>query len=263
MYPELFTIPGTQIVVTSFGVMLATGFIVAYRLTAARMKEVGLDPEIASSLLLWIMIGGVLGSKLYFAFDNWLRGMGDLDVLLLSRGGITWYGGLIGGILAGSIGSRVHNLSIKQIMDCAAVATAIGQSLGRVGCFLVGDDYGKPTDVAWGMSFPQGQPPTGSYPDGSPIQVHPTQVYEIMWLLPVAFVLYTRRNKSPFLFGEYLAANGLGRIVIEHWRINPRVALGMTEPQWIGVALMVSGVLGWLYYYQKSARADPSPSKTV
>ena len=81
--------------------------------------------------------------------------------------------------------------------------------------------------------------------------MHPTQLYEVMWLLPVAGLLWLRRKKSPFVFGEYLVANGAGRIVIEHWRVNPEVALGLTEPQWIGIALIVAGVGGWLYYLRQ------------
>jgi prolipoprotein diacylglyceryltransferase len=70
-----------------------------------------------------------------------------------------------------------------------------------------------------------------------------------MWLMPVAAFLWWRRKTSPFVFGEYLIANGAGRIVIEQWRVNPEVALRLTEPQWIGVGLIVAGLLGWLYFY--------------
>jgi phosphatidylglycerol---prolipoprotein diacylglyceryl transferase len=137
---------------------------------------------------------------------------------------------------------------VKIFADCAAVAAAIGQAIGRVGCFLVGDDYGRVTDVAWGVRFPDGAPPID-------VPVHPTQLYEVAWLLVVAAVLWRRRKVSPFLFGEYVAFNGLGRIVIENWRVNPTVALGMTEPQWIGVALIVIGVGGW-FYFSTRARAE-------
>ncbi|MDP7571656.1 MAG: prolipoprotein diacylglyceryl transferase, partial [Myxococcota bacterium] len=160
---------------------------------------------------------------------------------LFSRGGITFYGGLIGAILVGAWGCRRHGVPVKIFMDCCAVSTAVGQAMGRVGCFLVGDDYGKVTDVPWGVAFPQGMPPTNDL-------VHPTQLYEMAWLLPVAGLLWSRRWRSPFLFGEYAALNGLGRLVIENWRVNPKLALGMTEPQWIGIGLIVFGVGGWFYY---------------
>ena len=96
------------------------------------------------------------------------------------------------------------------------------------------------------MSFPRGAPPTHD-------PVHPTQLYEIAWLLPVAALLWKRRRESPFLFGEYVAFNGLGRLVIENWRVNPKVALGLTEPQLIGLGLIALGVGGWVYFQRRRA----------
>jgi prolipoprotein diacylglyceryltransferase len=69
----------------------------------------------------------------------------------------------------------------------------------------------------------------------------------MVWLLAVAGFLWARRRRSPMLFGEYLAANGLGRFVIELWRTNPVAALGLTQPQWIGAALVLLGAAGWLH----------------
>jgi prolipoprotein diacylglyceryltransferase len=85
------------------------------------------------------------------------------------------------------------------------------------------------------------------------VRVHPTQIYEILWLLPVAFVLWKRRDSSPFLFGEYLVANGLGRLAIETLRVNPRVLAGLTEPQIVGIALIVGGSASWLYFRTRAA----------
>jgi phosphatidylglycerol:prolipoprotein diacylglycerol transferase len=244
MYPELFRIG--DFAISTFGLMMAIAFLVGTWITARRMEEEGLDPDAATTLLIWVMLGGIAGSKLYFAVDVSLRTGAPFTSLLFSRDGITWYGGLIAATVAGAIGCRVHGIPIKTFADCTAVAGAVGQALGRVGCFLVGDDYGRPTDLPWGVEFPRGSPPTRDGP------VHPTQIYEILWLLPVAGLLWVRRRRSPFLFGEYLALNGIGRIVIEHWRVNPQVALGLTEPQWIGVGLIVLGGGGWLYFNRRS-----------
>jgi phosphatidylglycerol:prolipoprotein diacylglycerol transferase len=120
-----------------------------------------------------------------------------------------------------------------------------------VGCFLVGDDYGQRSDLPWAVSFPQGAPPTVDPATGEAFTVHPTQIYEILWLMPVAAVLWHRRKKSPFLFGEYIAANGLGRIFIEMLRVNPKVAFGLTEPQIVGMALVVLGTGSWLYFHRQ------------
>lgn len=245
MYPELFTIPGTNFPISSFGAMLSLAFLTGGWIASRRMQEEGLDPELAWTLLLYVMVGGIGGSKLYFAIDMWLREGGPFTAYLFSRGGITWYGGLIGAVLLGAWGSRRYGIPVKLFADCCAVPSAVGQAMGRIGCFLVGDDYGKVTDVPWAVAFPEGMPATYD-------PVHPTQLYEMVWLLPVAGLLWSRRRSSPFLFGEYVALNGLGRLVIENWRVNPRLALGLTEPQWIGIALIVAGIGGWIHYRRQA-----------
>ena len=246
MYPELFTIPGTGYTISTFGVMMASGFLVGYWITRMRMVEENLDPETAPNILIWIMLGGVFGSKLYFAIDVSLREGCPFFDLLFARAGITWYGGLMGGALAGVLACYYYGVNIRGFANSVAPGLAVGQALGRVGCFLVGDDYGRVTDVPWAVSFPEGAPPTLEL-------VHPTQLYEVAWLLPVAAFLWWRRKKSPFLLGEYLALNGAGRIVIENWRVNQEVALGLTEPQWIGLGLIVTGLGLWFHYRQKNA----------
>ena len=242
MYPELFSIG--DFTISTFGLMMALAFLTGGWITSIRMREEGLDPEHAWSLLVYVMLGGVAGSKLYFAVDVHLRTGIPFTDLLFAREGITWYGGLVVATLVGAFWCRRNGLSIKQVMDCTAVAGAVGQSIGRVGCFLVGDDYGRVTDVPWAVTFPRGAPPTFD-------PVHPTQIYEILWLLPVAGFLWLRRHRSPFLFGEYIALNGFGRIFVETLRVNPVVALGFTEPQFVGMGLIVLGVGGWLYFYRR------------
>lgn len=249
MYPELYRFPGTGIAISTFGVMMAIAFLVGYWITVKRMREEHLDPTPAPNILLWIMLGGVGGSKLYFAIDVSLREGYPFFDLLFARAGITWYGGLMGGALAGVLACRKFGVGLRPFSASVAPALAVGQALGRVGCFLVGDDYGKVSEVPWAVAFPQGAPPTLD-------RVHPTQLYEVAWLLPVAGFLWWRRTRSPFLFGEYLALNGIGRIVIEHWRVNDKVLLGLTEPQLIGVALVVIGVSLWLYFHRADRAAD-------
>jgi phosphatidylglycerol---prolipoprotein diacylglyceryl transferase len=245
MYPVLFRIGDFPI--STFGLMMATAFLVGSWITARRMKEVGLDPDLATTLLVYVMLGGIAGSKLYFAIDVSIREGRPFTDLLFARDGITWYGGLILGTVVGAIGARIHGVSVVKLMNCVAPAVAVGQAIGRVGCFLVGDDYGRPSDLPWALAFPRGAPPTDPG-----VRVHPTQLYEILWLLPVAFVLWKRRDRSPFLFGEYMVANGFGRLVIETLRVNPRVLGGLTEPQIVGLALIAGGSAAWLYFRMRA-----------
>ncbi|HEX2485238.1 MAG TPA: prolipoprotein diacylglyceryl transferase [Myxococcota bacterium] len=248
MYPILWEPFGFPI--SSFGVMMALGFLAATWITARHMEEEGLDPDLSTSMLLWCMLGGVAGAKLYYAVDVNLRTGAPIAELIFSRDGITWYGGLIGGTLAAIVGCRRSGIPVRLYSQCVCTGAAVGQAIGRVGCFLVGDDYGRPTDGPLGIAFPRGAPPTLD-------PVHPTQIYEAVWLVAVAGWLWSRRRRSPFLFGEYLALNGLGRFFIEILRVNPRVALGLTEPQWIALGLIVFGVGGLVYF-----RGRPLPAPT-
>lgn len=244
MYPVVFEIFGFP--VSSFGLMLAVAFLTGTWLTARRMREIGLDPDGATTMLLYAMLGGIGGSKLYFAIDMGLRGELPFAEALLSRAGITFYGGLLGAIALVWIGTRIHHIPTGPFFNAVCLAGAIGQALGRFGCFLVGDDYGRPTDLPWGMAFPQGAPPTLE-------RVHPTQLYEMLWLLALTGFLWSRRKHSPLLWGEYLVLAALGRFAVEFLRVNPRGPLGLSEAQLIALALAAVGGGSWLW-----ARRSPT-----
>src|SRR5262245_45127136 len=252
MHPILFRPFGFPI--STFGVMMAVGFLVSAWIVAKRLREYGVDPEASSTILIYAMIGGVVGSKLYFAVDEWLRTGTPFLPLLLSRAGITWYGGLIGGTLLVVLATRLHGLPTRVIASSVAASAPFGQACGRIGCFLVGDDDGRETDLPWGVAFPEGAPPTIDPATGRVFAVHPTQLYEVAWLLLLGAFLWRRRHSSTFLFGEYLIGAGIGRFVIEFWRVNPRVALGLTEAQWIALAMIAFGGLGCLHF-----RGRPEP----
>jgi len=246
MFPILFEIFGFP--VSSFGVMLAIAFLAGTWLTAKRMEEVGLDPEGATTMLIYAMIGGIGGAKLYFAVDVSLREGIPFLQLLLAREGITFYGGLIGGIAAVVIGTRIHGIPTGLFFNCVALAGAIGQAFGRIGCFLVGDDYGRPTDLPWGIAFPEGAPPTVE-------RVHPTQLYEAAWLFALTLFLWRRRHRSPLLWGEYLVLAAVARFAIEFLRLNPRLVAGLSEAQVIAVLLALVGGGSWLWARRNPAAA--------
>ena len=145
----------------------------------------------------------------------------------------------IGGGLAGYVGCRIWNVPAIPFANSAAISLSVGQAIGRIGCFLVGDDYGRASDLPWAVAFPNGLPPV-HYP------VHPTMLYETIWLTLVSIFLWSRRKRSPSLFGEFMILNGIGRAVIEHWRLNARVALDLSEAQWIGMGLVVFGIVLWV-----------------
>ena len=141
---------------------------------------------------------------------------------------MSWFGGFAGGVLAGLAVMQWKRLPKIAVLAAATPALAVGHMIGRIGCFLVGDDYGRPTTLPWAVAFPQGLPPTT-------VPVHPTQLYEAAALIPLALVLLRlRRRRMPdrVVLGTYLVLAGLLRFAIEFVRINERVLLASRSRTW-------------------------------
>jgi phosphatidylglycerol:prolipoprotein diacylglycerol transferase len=180
------------------------------------------------------------GAKLLWVFEH--LGEEPAVDLLLSRGGMSWFGGLAGGMLAGLLVMQWKHLPKIAVLAAATPALAVGHMIGRIGCFLVGDDYGRPTNLPWAVSFPQGLPPTS-------VRVHPTQLYEAAALVPIAFVLVRLRKQGTtdrIVLGTYLVLAGALRFAIEFIRINERV-LGVFSVAHLAslAAVAAGGVLLW------------------
>ncbi|MFQ5698337.1 MAG: prolipoprotein diacylglyceryl transferase [Myxococcota bacterium] len=243
MYPVLFEIHGFQL--SSFGVMMAIAFLVGGWLLARCFESAGHAADDAWRLVTWAMLGGVLGAKLWYVGEALARDPASRQTLfqlggpLLSRGGITWYGGLVGGALGVSIKTLRMRLSLSTVTEASAPALAIGQAIGRIGCFLVGDDYGRVTQSWVGVAFPRGLPP-------APEPVHPTQLYEVAWLGLAAAWLWSRRGRSPSLFGEYLMIAGAGRFWIEIFRTNPPWLGPLSNAQVTAALCFGLGSILWL-----------------
>jgi len=253
VYPVLFELFGFQ--VSTFGLMVAVAFLVGGWLAGKAFASAGLEEDFAWRILTACVIGGLLGSKLWFVGEHMVRDPDPVFAdLLLSRGGLTWYGGLVGGTLFGLARARSLGIPLLQAANCAAPTLAVGQAIGRIGCFLVGDDYGVKTDLPWGVAFPQGLPPTE-------VPVHPTMLYEMLWLFPSGALLWSRRARSPFLFGEYLMLAGSGRLWIEGLRENPGLVGPLSNAQLVALACIVVGALGWLWLNRR--RGELSPRATA
>lgn len=234
MYPVLFRIGGFEI--TSFGVMMAVAALVGLWLFRRELARSRL-PDAAADAALWGLAGGLLGAKVLWAVEH--LGEGPVTALFFSRGGLSWYGGLIGGMGAGLCVIAVRRLPIVATLAAAAPALAFGHLLGRIGCFLVGDDYGRPSDLPWAVAFPDGLPPTV-------VPVHPTQLYEALFLGWLGWTLLRWRRRAvpdAVVLGRYVALAGAVRFLIEFIRINERVALGLTVAQWASLAIVVAGAV--------------------
>ena len=240
MYPVLFEIGGYT--VSSFGFMIAVGTLVGTYIASRRFAEAGYDPELTWTVAVFIFVGCIVGSKLWFVGERIARSDGPVDIgaLLGARGGMTFYGGAVGGMLMLWVGTRVAGLSVWTVVNLVPVAGMVSHALGRIGCFLVGDDYGRPTDLPWGVAFPEGRPPTLE-------TVHPTMLYECAWLLLGAWVLHQRRGRSLSPWAEYCIWAGAGRLAVEQLRLNPAFLGPLSNAQVIALIGVLAGIGLWVY----------------
>ena len=177
MYPVLFRIGDFE--VTSFGVMVAVAALVGLWLLRQELRRSQLPLDATDAGLVGV-VGGLIGAKLLWTVEHATEA--PLLELLLSRGGLSWYGGLIGGVGIGLAYIAFKRWPIVPILAAATPALAFGHLIGRIGCFLVGDDYGIPSTLPWAVAFPEGLPPTT-------VPVHPTQLYEALGLGLLGWVL--------------------------------------------------------------------------
>jgi phosphatidylglycerol:prolipoprotein diacylglycerol transferase len=232
LYPVLFTIGDFEI--TSFGVLVGLAAIVGVLVFEREVKRSGM-PDEAGSTAIGGVIGGLVGAKLLWSIE--FAGTGPFWSLLFSRGGLSWFGGLIGGVATGLWLLRRRRISILKALSAASPALAIGHAIGRIGCFLVGDDYGRPSTLPWAVAFPDGRPPTT-------VPVHPTQLYETILLLPLAWQLIRWRRQGvsdAVVLGRYFMLAGAIRFGIEFIRVNLPIAGPLTLAQLISLLLIAAG----------------------
>lgn len=235
MYPVLFRLGSFEI--TSFGAMVALGAALGILLLRRELVRSGVDGAKGIDAALVGVLGGLAGAKLLYVVEHLAEPLSDT---LLSRGGMSWFGGLTGGVLAGVVMVRRQQLPLMTVLSAAAPAMTLGQAIGRIGCFLVGDDYGRATTLPWGLAFPEGLPPTLE-------RVHPTQLYESLslFVLTAALIAMRRRGAANHVvFGWYLIAAGTLRFLIELVRVNEVVFLGLTTAQLFSATIIALGA--WL-----------------
>jgi len=234
LLPVLFRIGSFEI--TSFGVLVALGALAGLWVFRREIARSGL-PDAAVDAAIYGLVGGLLGAKLLYVVEH--LNEGSFFGLLFDRGGMSWFGGFIGGLAAGYVTIRAKGWPMLAVLSAATPALAVGQMLGRVGCFLVGDDYGHPTSLPWGVAFPEGLPPTTE-------RVHPTQIYEAIFLAVFAVILIRwRRNgvSDRAVLGRYFVGVGAFRFALEFVRVNTRVLGPLTVAHTLSLAVIVLGLL--------------------
>lgn len=204
---------------------------------------------------------GLAGAKLYHLLESPSDFFAHPFALLISPYGFAWFGGLLAGFAAFVWVGRRQGIPLLTLLDAGSPAAAIGYGIGRIGCFLSGDgDYGIPTSLPWGMSFPNGLVPTTQ-------RVHPTPIYELIVACAIAWFLWRmfRRQRDALrnhplpagsVFAAYLVLTGLARFLVEFIRINPRSFLGMSNAQAASLASFIAGIILW-FWLAKSPNVPP------
>lgn len=254
VYPLIIHLGPLEI--TGYGIMVMVAFLFGGWILALELRRRQLAEDYAADIVAAAVIGGIVGAKIWYAVLTH-----DASALL-SRGGMVWYGGFIGGALAVALNGRRLRVPIRWTMQLVAPVLAVSYAIGRIGCFLVNDDYGRPTNLPWGMKFPRGLPPStagnlqrlfgvpvppGTDP-GTVMAVHPTQLYEVALMLGAFAVLWRLRKADRpigWLFGIYLIFAGVERFLIEIVRAKDDRFLGpFTIAQLTSCILVLIGI--WL-----------------
>lgn len=244
MYPYIHI---GSISIGTFGIMLWLAAVCACWALHANFKRWNIDAD-AIGIVAIATVAGVVGAKLWHVLEDPQTLIHYPVSTLLDRAGFAWFGGLVLGIIALLWQGRTYGIGKLRMLDLCTVAASIGYGVGRLGCLTSGDgDYGIPTKLPWGMSFPHGLVPTDPG-----VRVHPTPIYELIVALLIAWVLWRRgapERPKPVgqLTGEYLILTGLARFLVEFIRINPKIYLGMSNAQVasIGSVIVGAGLIVW------------------
>ncbi|MHC1741947.1 MAG: prolipoprotein diacylglyceryl transferase [Syntrophobacteraceae bacterium] len=260
--PDIITIGPIHI--RWYGFMYVLGFVAGYFLIQKqkRSKEVGLVGTVAQDFIFYLAIGLVVGARLgyviFYQYNNyWHYLTHPLDIIATWQGGMSFHGGFIGAVIAGVLFSRRRKIPFWAIADSAIVTAPIGLGLGRIGNFINGELFGRPTDLPWGMVFP----------DGGSLPRHPSQLYEsVMEGLVLFIVLWTLRQRAfrdGMMVVFFIFFYGIFRFFMEFFR-EPDAHLGfvlglLTMGQLLCLAMVgAAGCLGW--YLSRTAPPDPSPT---
>lgn len=244
-----------------FGITVSVAFVVAGLLMQRDFARKGVATDLAWSIVVAGMVGGLTGAHLEYALQHWPQLVERPGAFLRNWSGLVWYGGLAGGVLATAWPIHRAGIGWATAADTAAPALALGLAIARIGCHLSGDgDWGTPTTLPWGVAYLHGVHP---WPHAPGVVVHPAALYECVALVAVFALLWRRRLRprpAGTLFAEYLVLTGGIRFLIECVRTNEPILWSLTQAQWISLALVAGG--GWWLARTRRARAQAPESAT-
>jgi phosphatidylglycerol:prolipoprotein diacylglycerol transferase len=243
MYPYLHF---GSFTVGTFGLLLWFAAVCAGYVLYRNFRRFGVQAD-AVTVVAYTTVLGVVGAKLWHVLETPHLLLAHPAAMLFDRAGFAWYGGLVVGVLTLMWQGRVAGTGALGMLDLASPAAAVGYGMGRLGCLVSGDgDYGRPTSLPWGMSFPNGLVPTTQ-------RVHPTPIYELLAALLIFWILWkwplwrSGRTAIGEITGLYLILAGVARFLVEFIRINPRVDFGMSNAQVASLGSIAAGALLMLW----------------
>jgi len=247
-----------------YGLLLAVGFIAGLWTASRRAARDGIAPEKIYDSGAWLILGAIIGARVLYVVSYWDRLMQDplypkapwTEIFMVQRGGLVFYGGLIGATISGLVYVWKKQLPVWKFADALAPSVALGYVPGRLGCLMNGCCFGRATDVPWAIRYPQGH-------DTYPRLLHPTQVYEALLSLGLYAALawlYRRKKFDGQVFALYLVCYAISRSIVELFRGDyPERYLGglATPAHLVSVAILAAGwILYWRLGRQMPARSS-------
>lgn len=215
MYPVLFRW-GTFAIYT-YGLFVAIGFLAGILVSKHEARRTGEDPEKITDLIFFILLGSILGARIFYVFTAPSAFVKDpLEFFRLWNGGLVFYGGFIGALITGVIYLKRHKMPFWKSFDLLIPGLALGHFFGRIGCLFAGCCYGQQCHLPWAITFthPESLAPTG-------VPLHPTQLYSALSNLAIFGVLWYFKKFKTFhgqLFCLYVLIYAVARSVIESFR---------------------------------------------
>lgn len=253
---------------TGFGLAMLLAFVIGQMVASEELDRRGWGSEIMSDITVAAVVGGLVGAKIYYAVL-----VGDISAIF-SRAGFVFWGGLMGGILGSLIVVLMRKDSFAKISDACAPGLAAAYSVGRSGCWAVGDDYGTPWNGPLAVAFPEGAPAStvanltqqfglkgfADMPSNMVLAVHPTQLYEVAMGLAMFFILWRMRDHKHamgWLFGAYCVLQGAERFIVEFFRAKDDRFFGtFTMAQMIALAFVAAGAV-WMQMRSRPSASQP------
>ena len=251
----------------AYGLMIALGALTAVAWSRRRHAARGGDPEDMSTIALWAVPAGLVGSRLYHVATDWRSFQGRWeDVPALWQGGLGIPGGLMAGVTVGVLVARRRGLSMAGAMDVMVPTIPVAQAIGRWGNWFNQEVFGRPTDLPWALEIDAAHRPSG-YSEAATF--HPTFLYEGLWnvALAVFLVRIERRGvlRPGYLVGLWVFGYGLGRLWVEALRVDQAsLIVGVRVNTWMALAaIAVGAVVTWIGRTAKSPASAGSDGATT